>query len=108
MVRPDLLPAPDSSIGRAPGYIFRGPGSNPGLVCHYFPHPVITLVPWQTPGTDKLTPTKGKNLGYQYSRVILIKEGKCDGHTGSITGATTAPESSFFEMVEHLQIWLEI
>lgn len=95
MARQVWLPAPGSLTGRAPGYKFRGPGWNPGVLCHNFFHPVISLVPWPTPGTEKLTSTKGKNLGYQSLRVILTKEGKCDGYSGLITGATTGPGSSF-------------
>lgn len=44
MVRPVKIPVPDSSIGKAPDYRFRGPGLNPGLVCRYFSHPVTTEV----------------------------------------------------------------
>lgn len=75
----------DNSVGRAPYWRFRDPGSNPCLVHHYFTH-LITFGTMPRPGTDKLTPVRGNSLG----RVIFegkdhLRWEKCYSQIGSNT-----------------------
>lgn len=59
MVRPVKILAPDNSVGRDMTRDAGGPGSNSGVVGHYFSIPInFGVVP--TPKTDKLTSARGR------------------------------------------------
>lgn len=49
-------------LSRAPDKKFRGPGFEFWLFCYYFSHP-ITIGAMTNPGTDRLTPVRGKEPG---------------------------------------------